>query len=128
MGLKNTMLDKKVWAVIGANPDPSRFGYKIYKKLKSCGYTVYGVNANYSEVEGDKIYRSISELPEKPDCIDMVVRPSISEEYLDEIKENGIEYVWFQPGTFDDEVIKKAESLGLNTVYKNNACVLVELR
>ncbi|QUH26025.1 CoA-binding protein [Serpentinicella alkaliphila] len=127
MDLKKTMLDKKVWAVIGATPDTSKFGYKIYKRLKNHGYTVYGVNPNYTEVEGEKIYRSIAELPEKPECIDMVVSPRISEKFLDEIKENGIEYVWFQPGTFDTAVIEKAESLNLKIVYKNYACVLVEL-
>ena len=127
MDLKKTMLDKKVWAVIGATPDTSKFGYKIYKRLKSHGYTVYGVNPNYTEVEGEKIYSSIAELPEKPECIDMVVSPRISEKFLDEIKENGIEYVWFQPGTFDTAVIEKAESLGLKIVYKNYACVLIEL-
>jgi len=127
MDFKKEMLDKKVWAVIGATPDNSKFGYKIYKRLKNAGYTVYGVNPKYTDLDGDKIYTSISDLPEKPECIDMVVSPRVSEEFLDEIKENGIEYVWFQPGTFDNAVIEKAESLGLKIVYKNYACVLIEL-
>jgi len=127
MDFKKEMLDKKVWAVIGATPDNSKFGYKIYKRLKNAGYAVYGVNPKYTDLDGDKIYTSISDLPEKPECIDMVVSPRVSEEFLDEIKENGIEYVWFQPGTFDNAVIEKAESLGLKIVYKNYACVLIEL-
>jgi hypothetical protein len=42
-----------------------------------------------------------------------------------EAAELGIQYLWFQPGTFDDEVIKYTEDKGLIPVYHH--CVLVEL-
>ena len=31
MDLSQEMLKKKVWAVVGANTKPDKFGYKIYK-------------------------------------------------------------------------------------------------
>lgn len=123
--VKKEMLSKKVWAVIGATPNKEKFGYKIYKKLKNHEYTVYGVNRKGDELEGDKLYASLKDLPEKPECIDMVVNPKISKIVLEEIKELGIKYVWFQPGTFDEEVINIAKEAGLNVVY--NDCVLVAL-
>ena len=122
---KKNMLEKKVWAVVGSTPDPEKFGYKIYKKLKAHGYTVYAVNPKYAEIEGDKVYKNIQDLPEKPECVDMVVGPKVSKGILDEIKEAGIPYVWFQPGTFDEETIDKAESYNLKIVYYD--CVLVAL-
>ncbi|MCC5911613.1 MAG: CoA-binding protein [Clostridiaceae bacterium] len=122
---KKIMLEKKVWAVIGVTPDTEKFGYKIYKKLKDHNYKVYGINPKYDEVEGDKIYASLKDLPEKPECVDMVVGPKVSKSVLKEIKEAGIEYVWFQPGTFDEEVIDLAEEYNLNIVYYD--CVLVAL-
>jgi predicted CoA-binding protein len=42
-----TMLEKKIWAVVGANNDPDKYGNIIYKKLKSRGYEVYPVNPKY---------------------------------------------------------------------------------
>lgn len=123
--VKKEMLSKKVWAVIGATPNTEKFGYKIYKKLKNHGYTVYGVNRKGDDLEGDKLYASLKDLPEKPECIDIVVNPKISKIVLEEIKELGIKYVWFQPGTFDEEVINTAKEAGLNVVY--NDCVLVAL-
>ncbi|WP_026477976.1 CoA-binding protein [Alkaliphilus transvaalensis] len=122
---KKEMMSKKVWAVVGATPDQQKFGYKIYKKLKDHGYKVYGVNPKYTEIEGDLLYKSIAELPEKPQCVDMVVNPTVTMATLEDIHKSGIEYVWFQPGTFDEEVIDKAEALGLKIVYYD--CVLVEL-
>lgn len=122
---KKEMLQKKVWAVVGATPDTEKFGYKIFKKLKEHGYKVYAVNPKYEEIEGNKVYNSLKDLPEVPECIDMVVNPKVSNVILDEIKELDIAYVWFQPGTFDEYTIEKAEEYKLNIVYYD--CVLVAL-
>ncbi len=124
--VKKEMLDKKKWAVIGATPDAEKFGYKIYKKLKNHGYTVYGVNHKGGSIEGDTLYASLKDLPEKPECVDMVVNPKVSKNVLTQIKDLGIKYVWFQPGTFDEDVINSAREAGLNIVY--NDCVLVALK
>ena len=123
--LKLEMLGKSVWAVVGATPNQEKFGNKIYKKLKSKGYEVYAVNPNYDEVEGDRCYHSIEELPVKPDCVDMVVAPPVSKKFIPSIAEAGIKYLWFQPGSFDDEAISLAEDQGIQTVYHH--CVLVAL-
>lgn len=122
---KKEMLQKKIWAVVGATPDKEKFGYKIFKKLKEHGYTVYAVNPKYDDIGGDKVYKNLQALPETPECINMVVGPKVSKIILDEIKELEIPYVWFQPGTFDEETIEKAESYNLNIVYYD--CVLVAL-
>lgn len=122
---KKEMLQKKIWAVVGATPDAEKYGYKIYKKLKDHGYNVYGINPKHENLEGDQLYKSLLDLPETPECVDMVVNPKVSMATLEEIHKAGIKYVWFQPGTFDEAVIDKAESLGLNIVYYD--CVLVAL-
>ena len=71
--LEELMLEKKVWAVVGANQNPDKYGNMIYKKLKSKGYEVYAVNPLYDTVEGDPCYKDLSSLPKLPDVIDMVV-------------------------------------------------------
>lgn len=124
MSNKKDMLDKKVWAVIGASPSKDKFGYKIYKKLKDNDYKVYPVNPGYEDINGDKCYKSIEDLPEVPDVIDFVVPPRVSLGALDEAKEKGVKNVWFQPGTFNEGVIKKAKENDFNIVED---CVLVAL-
>lgn len=123
--IKSEMLDKKIWAVVGATPNESKFGYKIFKKLKSKGYEVYGINPIHEEIDGEKLYKNISDLPVKPECVNMVVSPKRSNPIVKEIADNGIEYVWFQPGTFDEETIDLAEKHNLKFVYYD--CVLVAL-
>jgi len=120
--LEELILEKKVWAVVGANQNPEKFGNRIYRKLKNRGYEVYAVNPLYDSVEGDPCYKDLSSLPKLPDVVNMVVSPKRAKPVLEEAARLGIRYVWFQPGTYDDEVMEVAKELGLETVL---ACVLV---
>jgi predicted CoA-binding protein len=124
--IKEEMLSKKVWVVVGVTGKKDRFGYKIWKTLKEYDYETYGVSPNYEELEGDKIYPSVKDLPKKVDVLDMVVAPNIAIHILDEAKEVGIEYIWFQPGTYNDEVLAKAKELEFKILYDD--CVYATLR
>ena len=119
------MLEKKNWAVVGATPDKDKFGYKIWKKLIEHDYNTYGVNPKYDSIEDLKIYDSLKDIGKEIDVIDVVVPPKITLNLLDEAKELGIEYIWFQPGTFNGEVIRKAKNLDLKISYDD--CVLATL-
>lgn len=124
--LKQEMLDKKVWAVVGATPTTRKFGYKIWKILKDNGYEVYAINPRYEEIDGDKCYSSLKELPKIPEVVDFVVPPALSIKVIDEAKELGIKNLWFQPGTADEKVLDKAEKIDTKFVYLE--CVLAELK
>lgn len=123
---RKEMLEKKTWVVAGVTDRKERYGYKIWKILKEHDYKTYGVNPNYDEIEGERIYKSVLDLPEKVDVLDMVVGPNIAMKTLDEAKEAGIEYIWFQPGSFNDEVIAKAKELDFKILY--NDCVYARLK
>lgn len=124
MNIKQSMLEKKIWAVIGANNDPDKFGNKIYKKLKSEGYTVYPANPMYDNVEGDKCYPDLASLPEKPEVLDMVVSPKRGKSFIEEAAKLGIKNIWLQPGTYDQELLALIKEKGLTAVQ---ACILVAL-
>ena len=122
---EESMLGKKVWAVVGANDNPEKYGNMIYRKLKSRGYEVYPVNPNYEEIDGDICYVNLSSLPKVPDVIDMVVSPKIGKGTIEEASKLGIKNVWLQPGTYNDEIITLLEQKNMEYV---KACVLVALR
>lgn len=120
--IKDTMLEKKVWAVIGANQNPEKFGWKIYKRLKDKGYEVYPLNPAYETIDGDICYKSLSSMPRVPEVINMVVAPERGKPYIEEAAKLGIKYIWFQPGTFDKEIFVLVKELGMEALQ---ACVLV---
>ncbi|MCQ1528895.1 CoA-binding protein [Lutispora saccharofermentans] len=120
--IKDTMLEKKVWAVIGANQNPEKFGWKIYKRLKDKGYEVYPLNPAYETIDGDICYKSLSSMPKVPEVINMVVAPERGKPYIEEAAKLGVKYLWFQPGTFDKEILALVKELGMEALQ---ACVLV---
>ena len=123
--LEETMLEKKVWAVVGANQDHEKYGNMIYRKLKARGYEVYPVNPMYDTVEGDKCYKDISSMPKVPEVLNMVVSPKSGRSVIEEAAKLGVKYIWLQPGTYNDELLKLINELGLEQVQ---ACVLVAAR
>ncbi|HOA80175.1 MAG TPA: CoA-binding protein [Defluviitaleaceae bacterium] len=119
------LMKKKIWAVVGATTDKDKYGYKIYKELKEAGYKVYPISPKYEEIDGDKAYKSLRDLPEKPEVVDFVVNPKIGIGIVKECAQLGIENIWLQPGTVSEEILEFAKEKGINAV---EACVLVALR
>lgn len=120
--IEKDLLELKCWAVVGATTNKEKYGYLIYDRLKTKGYNVYAVNPFYQEILGDKCYPSLSSLPEKPQVINMVVSPKNGKVFIEEAAKLGIKYIWFQPGTYDEETISLTKELGIEPVQ---ACVLV---
>ena len=125
MNLKDQMMNKKTWAVVGATDNTSRFGYKIPVIMKEHDYNVYMVNPRKESIDGEKVYSSLDELPEKVEVIDMIVNPKFAREYVDKAKELGIENIFFQPGSYDEELVEYTKDLGLNVVLD---CVYATLK
>jgi predicted CoA-binding protein len=113
-------------AVVGATDDPTKYGGRIYRDLKSKGFTVYAVNPNRDTVDGDPAWPSLAALPEAPTIVDFVVPPPVTLRLLEEAKELGYTDVWIQPGAEDDAVIAYLDAEGFNSLV--NACIMVQAR
>ena len=119
-------VNQKVWALVGATNDSSKYGNIIFKNMRAAGYTVYPVNPRATTVEGEKAYPDLASLPEKPAVVDIVIPPTLVSAVLDEAAQLGIKMVWMQPGAELQAAIDHASELGLNAIY--NHCAMVEKR
>ena len=118
-------LDKRnVFAVIGVSKNPKKHGNKVYKELKWAGYIVYPVNPKLDIVEGDKCYASLSDLPIKPDVIDIVVPSDITEKIVKEAATLGIDKIWMQPGSESEKAIECCKKNGISALH--NICIMLE--
>jgi len=109
-------------AIIGASADPAKFGNKAVRAFALQGYTVYPVNPKETQIEGLTAYKSISEVPQRPDMISVYLPPAVVLKTLPVIAEKGCSELWLNPGTESDDVLAEAEKLGLNVIQ---ACSLV---
>ena len=68
------MLNPRSIAVVGASPKGG-YGGRLFDALLKAKDRVhlYPVNPNYPEIKGVKSYASVSELPEAPDLVGVVV-------------------------------------------------------
>jgi predicted CoA-binding protein len=114
--------NEPVWAVVGASNDPRKFGNRIYRTLRDAGYTVYPINPREAQVEGDPAYAWLTDLPEPPTVVDMVISPRFALSTVQQAKQAGAKAIWFQPGAEDAEAIAWAKENGLDVIED---CILI---
>jgi predicted CoA-binding protein len=119
-------INKRVWAIVGASHDPSKFGHKIVRDLNNAGYIVYPINPKEGEIEGLKVYPGLVDLPEKPDVIDIVVPPAVTEKIVRQVQKLGLPRVWMQPGSESEDAIRFCEENGIAVVH--DACAMINKR
>jgi predicted CoA-binding protein len=75
-------------AVVGLSPRPERPSYGVAEYLKRQGYTIYPINPTQLDrnILGEKVYGSLSDLPEAPDIVDVFRRSA----YLPDVVEAAI--------------------------------------
>ena len=121
------MLAAETFAVVGASRDPDKYGFLVYRSLKAAGKTAYPVNPKAAEVDGDRCYASLSDLPNRPEVAVMVVPPSVTEAAVAECARLGIAQVWMQPGAESAAAIAACRENGIRVVA-GGPCLMVLLR
>lgn len=122
-----SLLDKKVWAVVGCSPDPSRASHRVADFLIKQGYEVIPVNPTADEVLGRTCYPDLASIPEGAgvEVVDIFRRADQAGAVVDEAIELGAAGVWMQLGVIDEDAARRAEAAGLEVVMDH--CPAIEL-
>lgn len=112
-------------AIVGASPNSTRSSYFVATYLlQSSDYTVYFVNPMVDEILGQKSYKSLADLPEVPDIVDVFRKGSDIPEVIDEAIAIGAKTVWVQLGIWNQDAAVYGESKGLTIVM--DRCIKIE--
>lgn len=115
----------KTVAIVGASPNPARSSYFVATYLKqSSDYELFFVNPNADEILGQKVYKSLADLPVVPDIVDVFRRGSDIPQVMDDALAIGAKTVWVQLGIWNEEAAYYGESKGLTVVM--DRCIKVE--
>ncbi len=112
-------------AIVGASADRSKYGNKAIRAHLQLGYRVFPINPRGGEIEGLTVYKSLSDVPERPlTRITFYVPPLVGLDVLDEAAEVGCQELWLNPGSESEAMVEKATYLGLEPIV---ACSIIDL-
>ena len=111
-------------ALVGVSANPIRSSNFVASYLVRTSLRTYPVNPMYDEVLGSRSFKSLADLPEVPDIVDVFRRPDAIPQVVDEAIEVGAKVVWFQLGLRHDEAARKAVDAGLIAVQ--DRCLKIE--
>ena len=83
--IKAVLQNSKTVAVVGLSNKPHRESYGVGKYLVANGYEIFPVHPNVTEWEGNAVYKSLADIPQKIDIIDLFRRSDAIDEMVEEI-------------------------------------------
>ena len=116
-------------AVLGIKPDTSAPAYYVPAYAQSAGYEIIPVPVYFSDVKeilGEKVFRSLADVPGEIDIVDVFRRPQDIPQHLDDIIASKPKAVWFQLGIRNDAAAQALADAGIDVVQDH--CILVELK
>ena len=106
----------QVVAVVGASRDRHKFGNKAVRAFRDAGHTVIPINPHETDVEGERTYASVLDVPGPIDMATIYVPTAIGVAVMDDLAKKNIPEVWLNPGADARQVVERARALGLKTV------------
>ncbi|HHO65214.1 MAG TPA: CoA-binding protein [Epsilonproteobacteria bacterium] len=117
----------KTIAVLGLSPDPSKASHRVAKYLQEAGYKIVPVYPKEDEILGEKVYRSLKEIPFEVDMVDIFRKPAAFDAIADACIERGdVKVFWGQLGLVNNAAAEKAKNAGMKVVQ--NLCAMVAHR
>lgn len=111
-------------AVVGISSDPTRQSYKVSEYLLYQGYRIIPVNPKYDEIFGETCYKSLDDVPDKIDIVNIFRKPHTILPIIEEAIKQEVKVIWMQLGVINEEAAIKALEAGIDVVM--DRCIRVE--
>ena len=116
----------KTIAVVGLSNKRMRPSYGVSEYMQDCGYRIFPVNPDESEILGQKCYARLEDIPEPIDIVDVFRRSEFVPEIVESAIRVGAKAVWLQEGVVHEEAAERARQAGLVVVM--DRCILKDHR
>jgi len=113
----------KTIAVLGLSPDRSKPSHRVAKYLQEKGFKIIPIYPKEDMILGEKVYRSLFEIPFKVDMVDIFRKPKALDMVADAcIKRGDIKVFWAQKDIINNNAAVKAKNAGMKVVQ--NMCAI----
>jgi hypothetical protein len=113
-------------AVIGLSDNPIKPSFYVSEYMQQHGFRILPVNPALDSVLSEKSYPSLTDLPLKPDVVNVFRLPKFIPAIVDEMLALGLNNLWVQQGILHPEAAARAEAGGIHVVM--DRCIMIEHR
>jgi uncharacterized protein len=112
-------------AVVGISRHPHKDAARIPAQMQMAGYRIIPVNPLAETLLGEKVYRTLADIPKPVDLVNVFRPPEQTPDVVRQAIAIGAKGVWLQLGISSPEARRLAEEAGLD--YVENRCIAVEM-
>ncbi|HXC78531.1 MAG TPA: CoA-binding protein [Candidatus Acidoferrum sp.] len=117
----------KTIAVVGASRDPRKAGGSVPEGLQRRGFRIIPINPFADELFGERAYRSLADVPEKIDLVDVFRPAADAPEIARQAVAIGARALWLQEDIRSAEARLIAEEAGLDYIEDECTAVVASL-
>ncbi len=127
--IKSILEKYRTVAVVGLSRDPAKASHRVAQYLQSVGYRIIPVNPFVDEILGETSYKSLLDVTETIDIVD-IFRPSeavpaiVDEAIKLKNRVGSPKVIWMQLGIVNEEATRRAEEAGFTVVM--DKCMMIE--
>ena len=114
----------RVIAVVGLSAEREKASNMVARYMKEKGYRIIPVNPGQSEILGEKAYKSLLDIPEKVDIVDIFMRAERVLPIVEEALKLKPKAIWLQLGIKNDDSRKLVEETDIG--YVEDKCLKIE--
>ena len=123
--IKKIFEQTKTIAIIGCSPNKGKASNMVASYLIDVGFKIIPVYPKEDIILGEKVYRSLSDIPFDIDMVDIFRKPDVIASVVDEaILKGKVKCIWTQLGLVNNTACEKAQKHGLKVVQ--NHCTKIE--
>jgi len=123
MKAEEILASARTIAVVGLSRDPGKASHRVAEVLQAHGFRIIPVHPSATELLGEKVYRSLADIPEPVDLVD-VFRPAPDAPGIaGQAVAIGAKALWLQQDIVSPEARRIATEAGLE--YVEDRCTAV---
>jgi uncharacterized protein len=123
--IRELLLSTKTIAIVGVSANTDKASNHVARYLQGkTDYELFFVNPAADEILGQKVYKSLSEIEQEIDLVDVFRKPEDCLAVLDEAIAIKAKSIWLQLGISVPEVKSAGEEAGLSVIM--DRCIKVD--
>jgi predicted CoA-binding protein len=110
--------------VVGASRDPGKAAHQVPARMQQMGWRIIPVNPYADELFGEKVYRTLGDIPEPLGLVDVFRPSSDAPDVARQAVAAGATALWLQLGIVSADAREIAAAAGID--YVENRCLAIE--